>query len=172
MNKKTQTGFVLISALIFLVLMIYLGLAMFRGFGLDQIMAGNLREKSRATEAAQAAVNGAEWWLIQPGHATIGTTCGAGTQGTNPKICSNVPTLSPALSSYFVYTPANMTISTTGGVGTYSAAPQYYIYYLGADSKGRFMYTVTAQAQGGNQNAVATLQTVYRVGCLVCDLGG
>jgi len=169
MNKKRQNGFVLISALIFLILMIYLGLAMFRGFGLDEMMAGNLREKSRATEAAGGTIQYAEWWLIQPGNATAGVACTAPGLQTGTLVCTGTP----SLNSYTNFTnTAAMTINSSGGIGTYYANPRYAIYYLGLDMGGKQMFDITGQAWGGNKNAVATVEEVYRVGCRVCDLGG
>ncbi|MFC5473524.1 pilus assembly PilX family protein [Paraherbaspirillum soli] len=168
MNNRRQDGFVLISALIFLVLMMYLGVAMFRGFGLDQMMASNLREKSRATEAAQAAIDFAEWWLIQPGNATTGVACTAAGAQTGTQVCTGTP----SLTSFANFTDTTaLPVSTSGGVGNYYANPIYSIYYLGLDTAGKQMYSITAQGWGGNKNAVATLQTVFRVGCKICDLG-
>lgn len=175
MNTKKQTGFVLISALIFLVLMIYLGLAMFRGFGLDEMMAGNLREKSRATEAAQAAIDYAEWWLVQTGNATDGGACANGPQ-TSLQICTGTPGLA-SFSTLTNFTNTTvMSVSESGGAGKYYAIPKYSIYYLGLDptdpQKQTNLYTITAQAQGGNKNAEATLQIVYKVGPKITDLSG
>jgi len=168
MNKKNSQGFVLVAALIFLVLMVYLGLAMFRGFGLDEMMAGNLREKSRATESAQAAIDYAEWWLLQPGNATTGAACSTAGVQTTPQVCTGVP----SLNSYanFVNTTA-LPVNSGGGAGKYYSTPIYSIYYLGNDTAGKQMYAITAKGWGGNQSAVAELQTVYRVGCKICNLG-
>jgi len=172
MNKNRQKGFVLISALIFLILMIYLGLAMFRGFGLDEMMAGNLREKARATEAAQAAVEYAELWLTLSGNATAGAPCTTAGALATPTICTGAePSPNSALTTYTTFTNSAINVASSG-VGTYFTKPIYAIYHLGLDPQKRRMYSITAQATGGNQNAVASIQTVYRVGCNVCDLGG
>lgn len=169
MNNRKQNGFVLVTALIFLLLMTYLSVAMFRGFNLDEMMAGNLREKSRATESAQAAISYAEWWLGQSGNATTGEACTAG-KLTTPTVCSGTP----GLASYVEYIPVGMTVSASGGIATYAAKPIYAIDYLGVDTTGKLLYSITARAQGGNQNAMAVLQTVYRITpcILACDLGG
>jgi len=168
MKMRKQDGFVLIGALIFLILMMYLGTAMFRGFGLDQIMAANLREKSRASEAAQAAITRAEWWLGQPGNATIGAPCTA-TRAQTTQICTGTPGLTTGFTNFTDIKA--MPVNPGGGDGNYSANPIYSIYYLGPDSAGKQMYSITAQGWGGNKNAVATLETVYKVDCKICDLG-
>lgn len=150
MTMRKQDGLVLISALIFLILMMYLGTAMFRGFGLDQIMAANLREKSRATEAAQAAITRAEWWLAQPGNATIGAACtAAGPQTT--QVCTGTPSLTIGFANFTDIKA--MPVNPGGGEGKYFANPIYSIYYLGPDSAGKRMYSITAQGWGGNKNA-------------------
>lgn len=168
MKKKPQGGFVLVTALIFLILMIYLGLAMFRGFGLDEMMAGNLREKSRATEAAQTAIDAAESWLMQPGNATAGVACALGAQPI--QVCSGTP----GLQTFTTFINSTvLPVNTSGGAGNYYTNPIYSIYYLGLDPGGKpgnMLFTITAQASGGNKNAMATLQTVYRVGPKVRDL--
>lgn len=161
MKMHKQSGFVMFSSLIFLVLMIYIGLAMFRGFGLDQVISGNLREKSRATEAAQAAIQYAEWWLLQSTDVnTGGKACAAGAL-TKPTICSGTP----GLTAYATYTNSTaFPISTTGGAGTYYASPIYSIYYAGISKPTCSKYfIITAQGTGGNKSAVTTIQTVYFV---------
>ena len=160
-----QNGFTLIVSLIFLVMMTMLGLAMFSGFTLDETMAGNLREKSRAFDAAQTAINSAEYWLAQPGNATIGSTCS--TALTTPQVCSNAlanPTTLPWVNAGISVTPAS-------GAGSYAANPTYYIQYLGTQASGNAFYLITAAAQGGNANAVAVLQTVYKISVQSGDLG-
>ncbi len=166
-----QNGFTLIVSLIFLVMMTMLGLAMFSGFTLDQTMSGNLREKSRALDAAQTAINAAEYWLAQSGNATIGATC-AGVLAT-PQVCSNPlsnPTTLPWASGV-TSTPSAMIVNAAGGIGTYYANPTYYIQYLGAQA-GSMYYLITAAAQGGNANAVAVLQTVYKLNVQTSPLDG
>ena len=56
-QKKTepyQNGFVLIAALIFLLVLSIFSVAMFRGFGLQDKIAGNIREKEKAFHAAES----------------------------------------------------------------------------------------------------------------------
>lgn len=177
-----QNGFTLIVSLIFLVLMTMLGLAMFSGFNLNETMAGNLREKSRAFDAAQTALNFAEYWISQPGNALTGagtpiqgTACSTSSMTSTPTVCNNALANSTTVpwAAGVNYTPSGMTVNAGGGSGTYSANPTYYIQYLGPPlSGGGGLFQVTTAGQGGNANSVAVLQSVYQVTCQICNLGG
>jgi len=160
-----QNGFVLIASLIFLVIMTLLGVAMFKGYTMDQMMGGNLREKSRAFDAAQAALHTAEYWLSQPGNATQGTACSGTGMVSAPRVC-NDPLPSPTTlpwSDSVNYTPTQISVSSTGGSGTYAANPTYYIQFLGLDGSGASLYLITAVAQGGNANAVTVVQSAFKL---------
>jgi type IV pilus assembly protein PilX len=161
MKLSTQKGFILIGSLIFLVLMTLVGLAMFGGFSLDQDMAGNLREKSRAFDAAQSVVNYAENWL-QTGYVNIPLACGASSP-TAPQICSNAVASSTVPDAYWSsYT--NLSVSTVGGSNTYASNPRYYIQYLGTgNSSNSSVYLITVSAQGGNANSSVVIQDVLQV---------
>lgn len=162
-----QNGFVLIASLIFLVIMTLLGVAMFKGYTMDQMMGGNLREKSRSFDAAQAALHTAEYWLSQPGNATNGVTCAGLGMASAPRVCSDT-LLNPAtLASWtdgVTYAPGSMmSVSSSGGSGTYAANPTYYIQFLGLDGSGASLYLITAAAQGGNANAVTVVQSAFKI---------
>jgi type IV pilus assembly protein PilX len=187
-TKQSQAAFIVFPALIFVLLLILLALFMMRGVSMDEKMSSNTREKSRALEAAQTALSYAEWWLQQPSNATdgLGNSC-SGTSSV-PKILpatctkptvANVQT-SSALPAYTTYTLAPSTapstgttpyISTSGGVNVYYANPTYSIYYVGKDSSGRLLYSVYALAYGGNQQAVAAVQSLYYVQPSLLKLG-
>ena len=61
-----QRGFALIASLLILVILTLLGVSMFSGVGLQERMAGNLRTKTRALDAANAALAAAEQNLLKP----------------------------------------------------------------------------------------------------------
>lgn len=157
--------------------MTMLGLAMFSGFITNQMIAGNHREKSRAFDAAQTAMNYGEYWLSQPGNVVTGagtpisgTTCSSMT--TTPQVCSNAlsnPTVLPWTAGVN-YTPSGM--STSGGQDTYATNPTYYIQYLGQQATAVSLYQVTTAGQGGNVNSVAVLQSVYQITVQTTNLGG
>lgn len=185
-SHARQRGFVLIASLLILVVLTIISVTMFRSFGLQEKMAGNLREKAKAFELAQSALQQAEQWVKT--NATTGIPCAAGqVQAANsPRVCDQssgltdinsllLPSTSSAATG-IVYNPASPTalnISTNGGVDVYWQAPRYYIQYLGQGASGNLLYQITAAAYGGNQNAVAIVQSVYAVGgggpiCATC----
>lgn len=167
----SPAGFILFGALMMLILLTLLALSMANSFGLQEFIAGNQREKTKAFESAEAAMNYAEWWLNQSGNNTQGATC-SGVVST-PIVCSNaldaasVTTGSWTAGGSAVGTSynslTNMGISTGGGIGSYYAVPMYYIYYLGTSpNTGNYMYQITAVGYGGNANAVAVLQSIFQ----------
>ncbi len=179
LRPRKDRGFALIAGLLLLVVMTIIGITMFRSFGLQEIMAGNLREKTRAFNAAQSALKYGEWWLTQGNDASQpGVACNS-SLGVFAQVCSNPVAggASPsALSwpSWVDYTPYWMTgmVSSSGGPDTYSKNPGLYIQFLGINSSNTLIYQVTAYGYGGNQNAVAVVQSTYGVSTGVQNLGG
>jgi type IV pilus assembly protein PilX len=164
-RRRHDAGFVLIASLLILVVLTIIAVAMFRSFGLQELMAGNLREKTRAIEAANSALSYAEWWLNQNNTGT-GVSCTAAPSPAGAtRVCSNQLSSPATLSNWVTastYTLPNSTVSTSGGQGTYYASPQFYIQYLGPDAtKNATVYLVTALGYGGNANAVAVVQSTY-----------
>lgn len=62
-RSRRQRGIALITCLLLLVMLTLLAISMFRGYGLQQKLAGNTREKQRAFEAAESALQYGEYWL-------------------------------------------------------------------------------------------------------------
>jgi type IV pilus assembly protein PilX len=95
--RDAQGGFVLVISLLLLVVVTLLGIGMYRSFGLQGEIAGNLREKGRALQAAESAQQYAEAWLASGANATTGTACGAPVLSANAglgQVCSNILTTS------------------------------------------------------------------------------
>jgi len=179
-SSQAQRGAVLVIAMLILMMMTSLAVAMFRSFGLQERIAGNTREKQHAFQAAQSALQYAEWWLTQ-NNATTGTACAGNLAATT--VCSNAQTMATFTAGVWAfgstYTPINvngvapMTISTVGGLGTYFAAPRIYINYMGLGPTGQSrVYQVTAFGNGGDANSTAVVQSTYAVSTGVQDLGG
>ncbi len=173
----------LIAGLLLLLVMTIIGVTMFRSFGLQEVMAGNLREKTRAFDSAQAALKYGEWWLKQGNYAAYGTTCSS-SLGVIPQVCNNPvagggsPT-SLSWPSWVDYVPFGMsgtlgmpTVNTAGGSDTYYKDPGLYIQYLGVGgpNNNEMLYQVTAYGYGGNENSVAVVQSTYGVGTGVKSL--
>ncbi len=177
-----QRGFILVTSLIFLVLMTLLGLSLFGSFNTNQTISGNFREKQRAEDAAQAAVNYAEYWLntqamaLSPAPPPQGIACGTTSNPTptTPVVCTQalpVP-LPAALPLTTTTVPGAASYPAPAAAGTYSSSPMYYIQFLYQQAGGVLgaltcpcsFYKITAAANGGNSNAASIIQTVYIVG--------
>lgn len=170
-----QGGFALITSLLMLVVVTILALAMFRGIGLQEKIAGNTMEKQRSLQAAEIALQYGEWWLNQ-GNGGPGTVCTSVYNAnvvTNVQTCSNPLTTPTALpwSARGDYTPPNMTVASGGGLTTsgantgdvnYSAKPSLYISYLGLDATGQMtLYQVTGVGYGGSTNGASVVRSTY-----------
>src|SRR5579864_7550374 len=73
-----QAGMVLISSLLLLLVVTIMALSMFRSFGMQEKIAGNVREKQRALQAANSAQQYAEWWLANQSGAVFAVSMGSG----------------------------------------------------------------------------------------------
>ncbi len=184
----------LVSSLLLLLVVTIIALSMFRSFGIQEKIAGNMREKQRALQAAVTAQQFAEVWLANnggnPSSAVACTTLLNGTTGQG-QICS---TLAPNVTPVFTNppwlvngTPVGVTFSPNGmlfnGPGvpnvvtnpTYASPPTFYISDLGANAGpvGGEVYQIDAVGYGGNSNTVAVVESTYVVsvnnGCNSCQ---
>jgi len=184
-----QRGMALITAMLLLIIITILALSMFRSFGTQEHVAGNLREKERALHAAVAAQQYAEWWLLQPGNAAAGSTaCGAQVLTVQPtvpagQIC-NLPleaqigfdqVLQPGLwSTRTEYQPAGMTLAIGDATNPpFFALPAFYIADAGlaADAAGE-AYQINAYGYGSAATTVAVIESFYEVQQGVVNRGG
>jgi len=69
--RSDQSGIVLVSSLLLLLVVTIMALGMFRSFGIQQKIGGNVREKQRALQAAVSAEQYAEWWLGAKSNAPV-----------------------------------------------------------------------------------------------------
>ena len=186
-RKTAQSGMVLITTMLLLVVVTLLALAMFRGVGLEERIAGNTMEKQRALQAANSAQQYAEQWLVNNVTSSPAVDC-SGTASSSsgaPTICSNI--LSNSVSSLtsvpwsigggaagYTYNPVYTTgttstnyfsVSTTGGPDTFYAAPVFYISQLGPDAtrSNAIDYAIDAWSYGGAQSTVAVVESTYRI---------
>jgi len=90
--RGTQRGVALIAAILLLVVMTLLALSMFHSFGIQELVAGNVREKQRAVQGAEAAEQYAEIWLTYPGNVLSNSVdCSAASVGLVPYSATSVP---------------------------------------------------------------------------------
>ncbi|AMR79487.1 pilus assembly PilX family protein [Cupriavidus nantongensis] len=177
-------GYVLIIGLLFLLILSLLSVTMFRGFGLQEKIAGNTREKQRAFEAAQGALQYGEWWLGR-GNGSAGAACNSVIDANDPanlQVCANAladPATLPWTPARADYLPPSMRLASAGSPGglngtdiNYARAPSLYIHYLGLSPDGLSMlFRVTGAGYGGSDGTAAVVQSTYQLGAGTKDLG-
>jgi type IV pilus assembly protein PilX len=194
LGPRRQAGVVLVLSLLLLVVITLLALSMFRSVGMQEMIAGSLREKDRALQSATSAQQYAEWWLTSGNNINNTISCTGGllngnildghvctnalstlTAATGLAVATTVPwvTASGAEIGTF-YTPPTMNTTQTSGLNTYWAPPRYYITLLGSAPVGEQgnIYQIDAWGYGGDPNTVAVVESTYLVSTGVKDLGG
>jgi type IV pilus assembly protein PilX len=187
---KSQCGVVLVVSLIMLLLLTLIGLSAMQSTGLEEKMAGNMRDRNIAFQAAEAALRDAESDISSTaatprisGLSNFSADCGAGTTSdtTDNGLCYNGAAGFPGATGSTLTWPTEnmMTAAPSVAYGSFTgvtqlssnltAQPRYIIEGLqgtpGTDcdrSGGAFCYRITVRAQGINVNTVVWLQTVYR----------
>ncbi|HEX4387225.1 MAG TPA: PilX N-terminal domain-containing pilus assembly protein [Steroidobacteraceae bacterium] len=201
MSRPTRTrrerGMALITSLLLLIIITLLALSMFRSYGTQEKIAGNLREKDRALHAAESAQEYGEWWLLQGNNAAIGAVpCTAGLlNGTlgQGQICSNrldrdlgltianIPWVTAGAGGGAIgvtFQPQTMAIASLGQAGTagnpaYFSLPTFYIADLGPSLDGQGeAYRVDAFGYGSSQTTVAVVESTYEVSQGVVNRSG
>jgi type IV pilus assembly protein PilX len=163
--RHRARGMVLITSLLLLIVVTVLALAMFHSFGLDEQIAGNMRDKQLALHAAESAEQYAEWWLAN-GKATAPVTCTGFVSYTVGQICTSpLPNFSTTpWTAGVTYTTDNLGL--TNGT-TMSQAPQFYITYLGSPALSTgltgALYQIDAVGYGGSANTTAEVESTYLV---------
>lgn len=141
--RRQQQGVVLIIALVILVLVTLVGLSTIRTTTMEEKMAGNSRDRDKAFQAAEAAV--------QACLALLDTST-----YTSPKLA---PTTAPAAAVWDV--AANWTGVNSHAVAIASSGlaqdPRCIVETLGASGS----YRVTGRAVGGSAETVVMLQATY-----------
>jgi type IV pilus assembly protein PilX len=189
-SRSAQRGVVLISAILILVIASLLALSMFKGFGIQELIAGNMREKQRALQSAEAAEQNGEIWLTSLGNvlsnsvdcSTLGLT--ATSSAATAYVCqkpvalmddalnvATVPwTVGGAEVGFSVAPSASVTVSTNGGADTYYQLPRFYIGLV-SSSAVQALYRIDAWNYGGTKSTVAVVESNYTVTCTTCSLG-
>jgi type IV pilus assembly protein PilX len=188
-----ERGMVLVSSILLLLIITIIALSMFRSFGSQEKIAGNLREKDRALHAAESVQQYAEWWLTQPAGsiaASAPVTCVVGgplnANAGQGQICTNASSLTnlginamqqvPWPATYVQYSPVGMATPLQAGNNndpTYAWTPGFYIVDLGlaADAAGE-VYQISAFSSGATAGTVAVVESTYEVQQGVVNRGG
>lgn len=159
-KSQQQAGVVLIISMIVLTLMTLIGVTAMRDTNLQERMAGNLRDRDLAFQAAEAALRAGEQWLLM----------NASTQTMALRMDDPV--------AWDGSTPIPTGLLSLGL--DLSADPVFHVGRarhvepLGApcDSTiancGSCIYPITAYGVGGTNTAVVVLQTQYEVAGVEC----
>jgi type IV pilus assembly protein PilX len=191
--RHSQRGVVLVSSLLLLLVVTIMALSMFRSFGIQEKVAGNMREKQRALQAAESAQQFAELWLINNSATSAPVVCNALlTAPAQGQICSNKLWLSlpagvklttvpwavvggPASGVGVTYTPPGMQVQTASAANTYFGAPTFYISDAGVSIDASVpgeIFQIDAFGYGGNQNTAAVVESTYAVYSSSSNRGG
>jgi type IV pilus assembly protein PilX len=192
--RSEQGGFVLITAILLLIVMTLLALGMFRSFGIQELVAGNVREKQRALQSAESAEQYGEIWLTSQGNILSNSVdCSTVTlvsySATSvPYIClkpvasiddaANVTTVPWNVSNvevgftFFPGTPSgtgDMLVSTSGGINYYYQVPRFYIGLV-SNSAIQALYRIDAWNYAGTKATTAVVESNYVVTCNTCSV--
>ena len=184
---------VLIASLLLLLIITIIAVSMFRSFGIQERIAGNMREKQRANHAAEVALQYAEWWLTNGSNSSqpaVNCTAELDANLGEGQICTNTLVsagLNPASVPWMIsgapvgvtYIPLQsdsaleMNVQATNPApNTYVEQPSFYIAYLGtcADGQGS-CYQIDAVGYGGTSSAVSVVESTYKISSGVKCLG-
>ncbi len=173
-SLRREAGFVLLTSLILLAILVIVAGAMLRSVNLHHRITGVLRDKQVALTSAVAAERYAEWWLSQSPPPAI--VCTSVQTVLTASICNNAlvnPSSLPwvALDSSgtaqgvgISYTPPTnvLSVSATGGANQVYAPPGFYVVPLSVNNN-TTVYQIDAYGYGGAQDSVAVVQSTVSV---------
>lgn len=193
---RLQSGFVLVSSLLLLLIVTIMALSIFRSFGVQERIAGNTRDKQRALQAAISTQQFAETWLVNTSNAPAAVNAGlppsaditcAGLVDANTgggQLCINTLLVANTLTSAATvpwavgvqYTPPGLNYTgnttSTSSNDVYYARPEFYITDLGplATNNGE-AYKVDAYSYGTSPTTAAVVESTFAIICIVCNVG-
>jgi len=164
--RNHQSGVVLVVSLIMLVLLTMIGVTGMQVTGLEEKMAGNSKDRNIAFQAAEAGLRDAESDLLNSGRVSgltgMDNQCTAGLCYTGAPIMhiqDNVGFMGNAV-TYGAYTAAPNLMDIPA-----LQQPRYLIVGMKLWPAGavnwKYMYKITAVAQGAQANTSSILQEVY-----------
>jgi type IV pilus assembly protein PilX len=157
-NQTQESGSSLVVALVILLVLTVLGIFAMQVTALEERMAGNLRDRELAFQAAEAALREGEAFLRTANLPPFNETNGL-YQPLDP--ATNFVPLWATIN----WSDPNASRAYGGQLSRVSAQPRYIIEELPAiadqPAKIRF-YRITARGVGGTTTAVVFLQTTFR----------
>ena len=181
-----QRGVILVTAMLLLIVVTIMALSMFRGYGGEERLAGNTRDKQRALAAAISAQQYAEFQLAS-GAAPLAGACPAGILPNGMQVClppaapaplpnfATLPWLTGVTYSVFTSNAINGVSNTISATGTpdlpgqsasYVQAPVFNVIDLGPNkgTPAGEVYQVDAVGFGGTSNTVAVVESTFVIG--------
>ena len=168
---SAQRGMALITGMLLLVVVTILAMSMFRGYGTQQKIAGNVREKNRAVSAAVSAQQYAEYWLSTATTLPVGGDCSGISVLPIPQVCSNNPDFAvvpwtlnakPVGVSFNTFNNMSKLNRENPSNGTYYSTPMFYITDLGPAAAGTGeVYQIDATGWGGTADTVAVVESTF-----------
>lgn len=143
-----QKGAVLLISLIFLILLTLIGVTAMQTTTLQERMAGNVRDLNLAFQASEAALRAGEAWLpanTLTAEAATALTDPAGWDGTG-----GTPVAGFASHAQVSSDPV-----------FFAGPPQRVRIGIGLPPQWRFIFPVTSRGEGGTENAVTTVQSMF-----------
>lgn len=172
-----QRGSALIIGLIFLMLLTLLGVAAMQGSALQERMAGNLRDRGLAFQAAEAALREAERLLqrsglpsfdqperglSQPRHNALRDSYWSLPPGRACPPPDDASALHHCWERDFAELGDNGDDGPEGLAGAVSQLPRYFIEEMPPDPQSDIrMFRMTARGVGGRGTSVVILQSTY-----------
>lgn len=170
---RQQRGAVLIISMIILLLLTILGVTSMQGTNLEERMAGNMRDRHVAFEAAEAAIADAEAFLDTVALTSSFRSNTAGLyDGTHLNLWKTLDwtdadkyrSAADIASSHGVYTSPKYIIEYIAEPALSSETKTNLDNYGGSSGGGGAgLFRVTARGTGGSDNSVVFLQVVYGV---------
>lgn len=168
---KYQTGVVLITSLVILLVMTVLGVTAIQSTVLEERMAGNFRDRHLAFQAAEAALRNGETWMLSLSSAPIPDSTGS--TGVVNKLST--------LPSTWNWNSISAGFVTVNGLEWAVATPERVInsspkrlieeikFINDGDmtigtaqaKEGNMQYRITARGTGGTDNAMVIAQVVF-----------
>ncbi len=188
-QKAYQSGVVLVVSLIMLLLLTLIGLSGMQSTILEEKMAGNMRDRNMAFQAAEAALTDAEQHIVRgffSGFTGFRADCGAATADTTDNgLCFTDGIKPPVWERGDVWDATRSVeygaVTSAKKIGdidadpeidvtpALSAQPRYIIEAVNNTpnhtcdgTSGKRCYRITARGQGVNPNTVVVLQTIYK----------
>lgn len=156
-HRAQQSGAVLAISLVILLLLTIIGISAAQFTGLEEKMAGNLRDRNLAFQAAETALREAEEKTADLLPCPIAQNLGlVGFYAHN-----DAPIIDDSPSN--VWSTAGKALTATANLegSTKTAQPQYIIQCITSAAGGSSTYRITARGTGGTTDAVVILQSVF-----------